>query len=235
MTECVRLLCRPFSSSLPDPTTPSPSLDVADPFSNPQLTYSTDGVDVFPAPSAYLSRRHSWIHIFPEGKVHQHPDKTMRYFKWGVSRLLLEADPIPRMVPMWIEGTAQVMHEARQAPRFIPRPGKSIKVIFGDEVDTEKIFGDLRRKWKDLYRREEKTVDGGPLDVGVLTDNLKYGDEAVRLRIECTRRVRQQVLEVRRSTGLSDEDPKVGLVETWREEGGQQEGKMDDGSWVKDT
>ena len=49
-------------------------------------------------------------------------------------------------------------------------------------------------------------------------------------------RVREAVLKVRRQRGLPDEDPKVGLMETYRCEGtGKREGKMDDGSWVKDT
>lgn len=55
------------------------------------------------------------------------------------------------------------------------------------------------------------------------------------LRIEVTKRVRQEVLKVRRSLGLPDEDPKEGLVETWIEEGPIAEGKMKDGSWVGHT
>jgi monolysocardiolipin acyltransferase len=48
--------------------------------------------------------------------------------------------------------------------------------------------------------------------------------------------VREEVLKVRRSTGLPDEDPKGSLVETWREEGSMDkpEGKMRDGSVVED-
>lgn len=49
-------------------------------------------------------------------------------------------------------------------------------------------------------------------------------------------RVREAVLKVRRQRGLPDEDPKIGLMETYRCEGtGKREGEMDDGSWVKDT
>jgi monolysocardiolipin acyltransferase len=35
--------------------------------------------------------------------------------------------------------------------------------------------------------------------------------------------------------GWPDEDPKAGLIDTYREEGGKKEGKMDDESWTKDT
>lgn len=159
----------------------------------------------------------------------------MRYFKWGVARLILEAEPMPDIVPMWIEGIDQIMHESRQFPRFVPRALKDLSVTFGEQVDTEKTFGDLRRQWKALRRKEEETSAGaGELEVGILTDPLKYGKEAVELRKECTRRIRSEVLKVRRQRGLPDEDPKAGLVETWQREGDAREGKMKDGTWVRD-
>ncbi|GME35023.1 Tafazzin [Neofusicoccum parvum] len=235
ITQAIRLLSRaPFappprrqrSSERTDPD------DIPDPFTSAALTYTTTGRDAFPAPAAYLSRRHAWVHIFPEGKVHQKEDRTMRYFKWGVARLILESEPCPDVVPIWVEGPEQIMHEAREFPRFLPRPGKTVNVTFGERVDVEKVFGDLRERWRIL-----RDKDGGSegLEVGVLSEGLKHGKEAVELRKECTMRVREEVLKVRRSRGLPDEDPKAGLVETWALEGGKQEGKMDDESWVKDT
>jgi monolysocardiolipin acyltransferase len=212
------------------------SPDISDPFSNGQLTFSTNGIDTFPAPSAYLSRRHSWVHIFPEGKVHQQEDRTMRYFKWGVSRLILESEPCPDVVPMWIEGPQEVMHESREFPRFLPRPLRNVSITFGDKLDVEKVFGDLRERWKRLHQRELEGGSEGPLEMGVLTHALKYAEEAVELRKECTLRVRNAVLRVRRQRGWPDEDPKASLVDTYREEGTDKvEGKMKDGSWVKDT
>ena len=249
MTQCIRLLSQaPFTpttyESSPPSTSPNPSLrspDITDPFSGSPLTYTTNGIDTFPTPSAYLCRRHSWIHIFPEGKVHQHPDKTMRYFKWGVARLILEAEPLPQIVPMWIDGFSEVMHETRQTPRWVPRAGKTVKVVFGEEVDGERVFGDLRRKWKNLRQTvgaaAEEEEDVGA--IGVLTaEYLKTSPEAVQLRIECTRRIRREVLKLRRKLGLPDEDPKVELAETWVKEGSsmkKREGLMEDGSFVKDT
>lgn len=209
-----------------------------DPFSDidPAPAYTTNGVDSFFAPSAYAANSYSWLHIFPEGKVHQSPQKTMRYFKWGVARLILEPPECPDVVPIFIEGNDQVMHESRQFPRFIPRAGKSLTITFGDRVDTETLFGDLRRKWRLLKLQEDEEL--GPQnrnELGVLGQKLMYGDEAVELREECARRVREAVLNVRRSRGLADEDPKCGKVETWEKEGSKGEGKMEDGTWIKDT
>lgn len=125
-----------------------------DPFTEGSLTYSTTGRDIHTAPSAYLSNRHSWVHVFPEGLVHQqHPDRHLRYFKWGVARLILEAEPaMPDLVPMFIDGTIDVMDERRGFPRAVPRPFKKVRVAFGDRVDMEATFGDLRARWKALVQ-----------------------------------------------------------------------------------
>jgi len=160
----------------------------------------------------------------------------MRYFKWGVARLILEPDVCPDIVPMWIEGHNEIYSEDRGFPRFLPRIGKQCGVWFGQNVGGESkgVFEDLRMRWRRLLEDKKRKGDDA-LGMGVLSDELKYGAEAEALRGECTRQIRREVLEVRRLRGLCDEDPKEGLVETWREEGGDREGKMDDGSLVKDT
>ena len=137
---------------------------------------------------------------------------------------------------MWIEGNNEIYHENRTSPRWVPRAGKKCAVWIGENVGGEKenVFHGMRRKWRELVEANKKK-GGGDLDVGVLDDELKYGEEAVALRKECTMQVRREVLAVRRMRGLPDEDPKQGLWETWREEGGKREGKMDDGSIVKDA
>ena len=158
----------------------------------------------------------------------------MRYLKWGVARLILEPDVCPDIVPIWIEGNDQVMHESRQWPRFVPRPGKNLGICFGARIGGEKdtVFADLRTKWRELVNKKGNAIE----EIGVLeSEELRTGREAEALRIECARRVRGELLKVRRARGLPDEDPKDGLVETWRAEGGKREGKMEDGSWVKDT
>ncbi|KAJ5646550.1 hypothetical protein N7490_002922 [Penicillium lividum] len=206
-----------------------------DPFSDLSVAYTTNGEDAHLAPSAYACNSYSWVHIFPEGKIHQSPRKTMRYFKWGVARLILEAKECPDVVPMWIEGIDDVMHESREFPRFLPRPGKKVDVTFGSKVDTEVVFGDMRSRWQKLKSKvEAMDAQSRDLPVGVLSDELLNNKEAVELRKEVTRKIRNLVLDVRRSRGLPDEDPKEGLVETWLEEGPKREGHMKDDSWVRD-
>ncbi|KAG9246702.1 hypothetical protein BJ878DRAFT_436722 [Calycina marina] len=244
MTQAIRLLSsQPFSADPQDSAISNPSLslsfpDITDPFTSSSTTYTTTGHDTFPAPSAYLNRRYSWVHIFPEGRVHQHPLKTMRYFKWGVSRLILESEPLPEIVPIFIDGNQDIYHESREFPRFIPRTGKCIRIAFGERVDGEKIFGDLRERWQRLVKLQKEALSRKGLstnwDLGDLNEALKYGSEAEALRKEVTHRIRQEVLKVRRSLGHPDEDPKTGLAETWAQEGGehQSSGKKKDGSWI---
>ncbi|PLB55892.1 hypothetical protein P170DRAFT_443584 [Aspergillus steynii IBT 23096] len=237
VTQAIRLLSKgPFPVE-PHPARPerqhwSIQNVCVDPFSDLPTAYTTDGHDSHLAPSAYACNSYSWFHIFPEGKIHQAPHKTMRYFKWGVARLILEATECPDVVPIWLEGFDQIMHESREFPRFLPRPGKEVSVTFGEKVDIEAIFGESRKRWQELKAKAELAApETRDQPVGVLSDELLYGREAVELRKEVTKKVRDLVLDVRRSRGLTDEDPKEGLVETWIQEGPKREGKMQDDSW----
>lgn len=241
MTQCIQLLSDPHHQ-----ITKSQNL---------QETFSTNGIDSFPSPPFHPSRRYSWLHIFPEGMIHQHPLKVPRYFKWGISRLILESEPCPDVVPMWIDGMQDVMSENRTWPRPVPRPFKDVSVTFGDPVDREVVLEPLRRRWRNIVERRKAEVDGwhearrregggnkhehGPVfkaaGFGSVEDEwLRYGLEAEELRVEVTLAVREEVLKVRRRRGLPDEDPKRGLAETWRREGVRREGEMEDGSLVKD-
>ncbi|KAF7532087.1 hypothetical protein G7054_g8279 [Neopestalotiopsis clavispora] len=221
--QAIRLLsAQPFAGSQPGSaplsrlSSSSSFPDIADPFTTGGLTYTTTGSDSFVAPSAYAQNRLAWVHVFPEGCIHQHPALSLRYFKWGMSRLILESEPMPDVLPMFIDGTQHMMSEDRTFPRFLPRINKTFRVAFGELVDTERTFGDLRRKWQELVQRETK--GGKPLAMGELTDELKYGREAIELRTEVARRVRDEIEKLRISQGYPEDDPKLALAETWARE-----------------
>lgn len=176
--------------------------------------------------------------------MHQHAATDMRYFKWGLARLILEADPAPDVLPMFVDGTQRLMPEDRGFPRFLPRVGKTVRVAFGEVLDYEGTFGDLKRRWEGLVRRERERVGGGgkggggvwdrkggdgaavvgrgvddaAAAPGVLpTEELMYGKEAQEIRIEVALRMRAEILKVRKALGgYPEPEPAFGLAETWR-------------------
>ncbi|KIH88134.1 monolysocardiolipin acyltransferase [Sporothrix brasiliensis 5110] len=209
----------------PATSSKSPASEVFASSFSPSLYYSTNGADRWPAPSAFASNRHAWVHVFPEGLVHQQRDRGLRYFKWGVARLILESEPTPDIVPMFIDGLDRVMHEERTFPRFLPRIGQKIRVVFGDILDPE-AFADLRDRWQRLVARSLRSTrhsgartDGpdGATAVEIEID-LKYGEEAQQLRKETAHRMREEILKLRRRFGYAEEDPRLGLAETWADE-----------------
>ncbi|KAH6849987.1 hypothetical protein B0I37DRAFT_101926 [Chaetomium sp. MPI-CAGE-AT-0009] len=199
-------------------------------------TYTTTGLDTHPSPLIYSAlRRHSWVHVFPEGCVHQHAATDMRYFKWGLARLILEAEPRPDVLPMFVDGTQRLMPEDRGFPRFLPRVGKTVRVAFGEVLDYEGTFGDLKRRWDGLVRRERERVGGVGAGAGrqngdgnggsdavlapgdLPTEELMYGKEAQEIRIEVALRMRAEILKVRKALGgYPEPEPAFGLAETWR-------------------
>lgn len=220
------------------------STDLPDPFTAGSLTYTTNGLDSVPVPSAYPHNRHAWVHIFPEGAVHQNSAVDMRYFKWGVSRLILESEPTPDVVPMFIDGNQHLMPEDRKL-RLIPRVGARIRVAFGEKVDTEERFGDLRQRWKELVNRSRaarrsakgragsSNVQEEAEAMGELTDDLKYGEEALEIRVEVARRVREEVLKLRQKLRYPEPDPAFAYAETWAKDPDKKryKSRVDD-SWI---
>ncbi|KAI5817181.1 acyltransferase-domain-containing protein [Pyronema omphalodes] len=170
-----------------------------------------------------------WVHIFPEGRIQQHPVHQMRYFKWGVARGILEAEQHPVIVAIWLQGLEEVMHEDRNWPRWIPRAGKSVRIVIGEP--KYEGWEDLRGRWKELVERRGKT------GLRELEDwELRDGEEAKRLRIEATRRVREMVLELRRREGWPEEEKGAGTPEYYQTPGMRlKEGLLADGARVKDT
>lgn len=168
------------------------------------------------------------MHVFPEARVHQHPAGQMRYFKWGVARLLLEPAVQPVLVPIFIDGLDRVLPEDRGFPRFLPRVANTVTVVYGDPVD-DSVFADLRKEWRRL--REFY----GCATADQQCEPLRTGREAVELRIETARRVRAEVEKLRRAKGFPPEDENAHKAETYQVgDMVKHEGRLPDGSKVED-
>lgn len=186
MTEAVRLLSGPSSS---DATQPK--------------IFSTTGRDAFVAPSQFASNRHAWVHVFPEACCHQQEDASLRYFKWGISRLILESEPAPDFIPIFAHGLHRVMPENRGWPRWAPRVGNRIRFAIGEVANVDELFGDYRAAWRELAAKKDPNV-------------LQQDPEAVRLRIEVAKTVRYEVEKLRQDLGFSPEkDDGAAFAETW--------------------
>ena len=169
-------------------------------------TYSTDGTDSHPSPAFYASNRHAWLHVFPEACCHQGDEGSLRYFKWGISRLILESNPAPEFIPMFVHGTQNIMPEDRGFPRFLPRVNRDVKVMIGKPTDVDAVFGQYRDKWRQLVKRKSD-------------EELMHGEEATKLRVEVAKAVRDEISKLREKMGFPKEvDETAALADTWTKE-----------------
>lgn len=92
--------------------------------------------------------------------------------------------------------------------------------MFGDSINTEALFGDLRDRWRRMCEKYVGTVEGKDMLVigGQLPEELRTGAEATRLRIETAERVRDEISKLRKSQGYPDEDPSLSQAVTWPRE-----------------
>jgi len=136
----------------------------------------------------------SWVHIFPEGGIWQAPNLPMRFFKMGgISRLILEPEITPIVIPMFHSGMETVMRELRVPPQFLPSTGKDIRVRFGEAIPLN-VLEPLRERWRKCKEHPVKS-------------------EVRKLRLETAEMAREAVNKVRESMGYPEEpedsnDPK---------------------------
>jgi len=100
--------------------------------------------------AAALDRGHQLV-WFPEGQ--RSPDGRLQPFRPGLG-LLLKAHPVP-VVPVWIEGT----HELMPPGQRLPRRGQ-VRVVIGEPIETAQLEEDEREIIERL--RDEMVALGNP-------------------------------------------------------------------------
>jgi len=135
------------------------------------------------------------------------------------------------VIPIFIEGFSDIMHESRGFPRFLPRVGKNVKVAFGKPVDVAR-WEDVRGGWEKLCEVHGFGKDRVG-DSPNMSQVMKTGENAVRLRIETTARVREEVVKLRRELGWPEEEPTAKFMETYKEAGMTKDGRTAEGAWEK--
>ncbi|SCV06046.1 LANO_0H20912g1_1 [Lachancea nothofagi CBS 11611] len=161
----------------------------------------------------------SWVHVYPEGFVLQLESpfaNSMRYFKWGITRMILESTKPPIVVPIFSTGFEKIAPESAagtKIERYLPRNfGAEVNVTVGDPIN-DKIIEAYREEWKQLVEKYHDQQN--PTD---LTTELKVGKEAQNLRSRLASELRAHVAKVRHeSRGLPAEDEKFQSPEWWKQ------------------
>lgn len=171
------------------------------------------------ARSPFIRTKTSWFHVFPEGFVLQlekPENNSMRYFKWGVARLILESTRAPVVVPVFSYGFEKIAPEdaaSEGIKRWLPlNLGAEIHVHIGDAIDDAEIEA-FRGRWRDLC---QKHID--PESPADLSEELKTGAEAQQLRSQLAASLRGHVLAIRESLGkFEPEQAKFKSPAFWKE------------------
>lgn len=177
-----------------------------------------EATNVLMSKSPFIRSKTSWFHVFPEGFVLQLEEpfnNSMRYFKWGVSRLILESTRAPIVIPIFSYGLEKVAPEdaAKGIKRWLPaNVGAEIHIHIGTPLADEKVES-YRHRWLGLCK---KYID--PLNPSDLSEELKNGEEAQSLRSEVAAELREAVLAIRSSLGVFRlEDPRFKNPAFWKE------------------
>ncbi|AEY99075.1 FAGR254Cp [Eremothecium gossypii FDAG1] len=185
------------------------------PLESPQLLEPMRKVEYIPPVRRV---RPSWVHVFPEGFVLQleHPHaNSMRYFKWGITRMVLESTKPPIIVPIFATGFEKIAPESAAGTvveRYLPRNfGAEINVTIGDTVD-DNLIESLRAEWRSLVEKYHDPEN--PTD---LTPELRDGQEVRDLRSRVAAILREHVAAIRHENhGLPLEDERFKSPAWWK-------------------
>lgn len=188
------------------------SIDCAVELLSPEAPYSAH---TFGSPSTGGPEdgKAKWVHIFPETYVHQPLApyaNTLRYFHWGVSRMVLEATRPPMIVPIFTHGLEKAWPEDRSKfSSFFRGMGSKIEFNVGLPLEDQAI-GSFRQRWLDLIDRDPEA------DLSKdMTENLRTGSEAESLRSELAKFIRDGVLRTKLELGFPSEDKRFESHEFW--------------------
>lgn len=160
----------------------------------------------------------SWMHVYPEGFVLQlHPpfSNSMRYFKWGVSRMILESTVSPIIVPIFTTGFEKIASEEAAGStfkRYIPANfGAEINVTIGNPIEDD-VIDKFREEWQQLVEKYHN-----PKNPGDLSPELKHGKEAEDLRSRLAAKLRTYIADIRHEERLfPKEDSRFKSPQWWK-------------------
>ncbi|KAJ2784427.1 Lyso-phosphatidylcholine acyltransferase [Coemansia javaensis] len=123
-----------------------------------------------------------WVHVFPEARVNQGP--ALLRFKWGVGRLIMEAERTPVVIPMFFRGTRATMPLGQRV--LVPRPrplAGELRIRVGDPID----FSVQVRDWRAARAAIRDPAAAAQLDCRVrsaIAARLQAAVDGLRAEIE---------------------------------------------------
>ena len=106
-----------------------------------------------------------WLHVFPEGRCFPHPALLPHPLRWGAAVLAVQALALGtdvRVLPVMHCGMEEVMPLYARIP--LPRVGKDVWVLVGEEVDVRGVVERWRKAeranagWGDPWPQKEEAL-----------------------------------------------------------------------------
>ena len=85
----------------------------------------------------------AWVHIFPEGKVND--EKKHLRLKWGVGRLVADAEQTPIVLPFYHFGMDDIL--PNKLP-YRPQINKKLTILFGKPIYFESLVKEMKESLK---------------------------------------------------------------------------------------
>ena len=80
-----------------------------------------------------------WAHTFPEGGINM--TNEFKRLKWGVGRLVADANVTPSVLPFWHVGMEEILPNYRP---YIPRIGKTVTIVMGEPMDFSGLVSQMK-------------------------------------------------------------------------------------------
>ncbi len=84
-----------------------------------------------------------WLHIYPEGKINE--TKEFMRLKWGVARLVMDADETPIVLPCCHYGIDTVMPNKEP---YRLKTNQRVTIVFGEPMVFDHVVKELREQKK---------------------------------------------------------------------------------------
>ncbi|CAF0998498.1 unnamed protein product [Adineta ricciae] len=82
-----------------------------------------------------------WVHIFPEGKINM--TKELIRLKWGVGRLIAEANICPLVVPFYHLGMDSVLPNVEP---YKPQTGQKVSIYVGEPLILDDMVSNMKKE-----------------------------------------------------------------------------------------